>query len=129
MCAYPMASVLSRVWKTCGSIPGFTPSPQLIAIQRHIFGVDNNLFGVSGQVKIPGVLAFGQIFGKLRTGYHGHSQDHYEQLAKTTTRGYADYSPDAALAPAAAAWGLPPGSWKTNAAVSYPRQHRVKPRR
>jgi hypothetical protein len=30
--------------------------------------VDNNLFGVSGQVTAPGVLPFGHIFAELRAG-------------------------------------------------------------
>jgi hypothetical protein len=38
------------------------------ASPRRTFGVENNLFGVSGQVTAPGVLAFGQIFAALRAG-------------------------------------------------------------
>jgi hypothetical protein len=35
--------------------------------------VDKNLFGVSGQVTAPGVLAFGHIFAALRVGKGDHS--------------------------------------------------------
>ena len=41
------------------------------AIQRHKFGVDNNLYGVSGQVTAPGVLVINQIFGALQAGKGG----------------------------------------------------------
>jgi hypothetical protein len=41
---------------------------QINALTRGDFGVEKNLFGVSGQVTAPGVLAFGQIFGALRAG-------------------------------------------------------------
>ena len=43
-------------------------SVQIRAIQRHKFGVDKNLYGVSGQVTAPGVLVFSQIFGALQAG-------------------------------------------------------------
>jgi len=33
--------------------------------------VDNNLFGVSGQVTVSGVLVFGQIFAALSPGNGG----------------------------------------------------------
>ncbi|MCV7148228.1 hypothetical protein [Mycobacterium riyadhense] len=39
-----------------------TTSLLLIVVQREAFGVDNNLFGVSGQVTAPGVLVFPEIF-------------------------------------------------------------------
>jgi hypothetical protein len=68
VCAYPSTPVLSGVWRTCGSIRGVLASLQMKAIQRETFGVDNNLFGVSGQVTAPGVLAFSQIFAALRAG-------------------------------------------------------------
>jgi hypothetical protein len=38
------------------------------AVQRTIFGVDKNLYGVSGQVTAPGVLAFANVFAALRDG-------------------------------------------------------------
>ncbi len=41
---------------------------QINALTRGDFGVEKNLFGVSGQVTAPGVLAFGQIFAALRAG-------------------------------------------------------------
>jgi hypothetical protein len=41
---------------------------QINALTRGVFGVDRNLFGVSGQVTAPGVLAFNQIFATLRVG-------------------------------------------------------------
>jgi hypothetical protein len=47
---------------------GGSRSLQLKAIQRDMFCVDKNLFGVSGQVTAPGVLVFGRIFGELRAG-------------------------------------------------------------
>ena len=68
VCAYPSTPVLSGVWKTCGSIRGALTSPQMKAVPRQTFGVDNNLFGVSGQVTASGVLAFSQIFVALRAG-------------------------------------------------------------
>jgi hypothetical protein len=68
VCAYPSTAVLSRVWRTCGSIPGALTSLQMKAVPRQTFGVDNNLFGVSGQVTASGVLAFSQIFVALRAG-------------------------------------------------------------
>jgi hypothetical protein len=42
-----------------------------MVVQRPTFGVDNNLYGVSGQVTASGVLAFGHIFAALSAGY-GH---------------------------------------------------------
>ena len=68
VCAYPSTPVLSGVWRTCGSIRGVITSMQINALTRGDFGVEKNLFGVSGQVTAPGVLAFGQIFGALRAG-------------------------------------------------------------
>jgi hypothetical protein len=41
---------------------------QINALTRRAFGVDKNLFGVSGQVTASGVLAFSQIFAALRAG-------------------------------------------------------------
>jgi hypothetical protein len=41
---------------------------QINALTRSDFGVEKNLFGVSGQVTAPGVLAFSQIFAALRAG-------------------------------------------------------------
>jgi len=38
------------------------------AVQPAAFGVDKNLYGVSGQVTAPGVLAFAHIFAALRGG-------------------------------------------------------------
>ena len=68
VCAYPSTPVLSGVWKTCGSIRGVMASLQIRVVQRETFGVDKNLFGVSGQVTASGVLAFSQIFAALRAG-------------------------------------------------------------
>jgi hypothetical protein len=67
-CAYPSTPVLSGLWRTCGSIRGVATSVQLSDIQRETFRVDKNLFGVSAQVTVPGVLAFGQILAELHTG-------------------------------------------------------------
>jgi len=36
--------------------------------------VDKNLFGVSAQVTVPGVLAFGQILAELRAGNGGRTR-------------------------------------------------------
>jgi len=41
---------------------------QINALTHGDFGVEKNLFGVSGQVTASGVLAFGQIFAALRAG-------------------------------------------------------------
>jgi len=41
---------------------------QINALTRGDFGVEKNLFGVSGQVTASGVLAFSQIFAALRAG-------------------------------------------------------------
>ncbi len=68
VCAYPSTPVLSGVWRTCGLIRGVLTSLQIRVVQREAFGVDKNLFGVSGQVTASGVLAFGQIFATLRAG-------------------------------------------------------------
>src|SRR5215475_3229453 len=67
-CAYPSTPVLSGLCRTCGSIRGAATSLLIRAVQHCTFGVDNNLFGVSGQVTAPGVLAFSHIFGALRAG-------------------------------------------------------------
>jgi hypothetical protein len=40
----------------------------LRAVQPGTFDVDKNLYGVSGQVTAPGVLAFDHIFAALRGG-------------------------------------------------------------
>jgi hypothetical protein len=68
VCAYPSTPVLNGVWKTCGSIRGVITSMQINALTRGAFGVDRNLFGVSGQVTVSGVLAFSQIFATLHAG-------------------------------------------------------------
>ena len=68
VCAYPLTPVLNGVWRTCGSIRGVITSMQINALTRGAFGVDKNLFGVSGQVTASGVLAFSQIFAALRAG-------------------------------------------------------------
>jgi hypothetical protein len=47
---------------------GVTTSLLINAIQRDTYCVDNNLFGVSGQVTASGVLVFGQIFDALSAG-------------------------------------------------------------
>jgi hypothetical protein len=41
---------------------------QINAVTRGDFGVEKNLFGVSGQVTVSGVLSFSQIFAALRAG-------------------------------------------------------------
>lgn len=41
---------------------------QIPAIQRHGISVDKNLYGVSGEVTAPGVLAFRRVFAALRAG-------------------------------------------------------------
>jgi hypothetical protein len=38
------------------------------AVQRTTFGVDKNLYGVSRQVTVSGVLAFAHVFAALRGG-------------------------------------------------------------
>jgi len=68
VCAYPSTPVLSGLWRTCGSRRGVITSMQINALTRRAFGVDKNLFGVSGQVTASGVLAFSQIFAALRAG-------------------------------------------------------------
>ena len=68
VCAYPSTPVLSGVWRTCGLMHGVGTSVQIPAIQRHGFRVDKNLYGVSGQVTAPGVLAFLRVFPALRPG-------------------------------------------------------------
>jgi hypothetical protein len=68
VCAYPSTPVLSRVWRTCGLIRGALTSQLMKAVPRRTFGVENNLFGVSGQVTESGVLVFNQIFVALRAG-------------------------------------------------------------
>jgi hypothetical protein len=68
VCAYPSTPVLRGVWRTCGSIRGVLTSLQMKAVPRQTFDVENNLFGVSGQVTASGVLAFSQIFAALRAG-------------------------------------------------------------
>jgi hypothetical protein len=71
VCAYPTTPVLSGVWKTCGSMRRVTTSLLIKKVQRDSLCVDNNLFGVSGQVAVSGVLVFGQIFTALSTGNGG----------------------------------------------------------
>jgi hypothetical protein len=66
--------VLSGVWRTCGLIRDALTSLQIRVVHRPAFGVDQNLFGVSGQVTASGVLAFGHIFAALSAGYGGHAQ-------------------------------------------------------
>ena len=68
VCAYPPTAVLSGLWRTCGLTQRPRTSVQIPAIQRHETGVDKNLYGVSGQVTAPGVLAFRHIFAALRGG-------------------------------------------------------------
>jgi hypothetical protein len=68
VCAYPSTPVLSGVWRTCGLIRDTATSLLLKAVHRVTSGVDKNLYGVSGQVTAPGVLAFGHIFAALRGG-------------------------------------------------------------
>jgi hypothetical protein len=45
---------------------------QINALTRGDFGVEKNLFGVSGQVTVSGVLAFSHIFATLSAGYGDH---------------------------------------------------------
>ena len=68
VCAYPSTPVLSGVWRTCGLMQRARTSVQIPAIQRHGIRVDKNLYGVSGQVTAPGVLAFRRVFPALRVG-------------------------------------------------------------
>jgi hypothetical protein len=68
VCAYPSTPVLSGLWRTCGLIRDAATSLLIRAVQRIVFRVDRNLFGVSAQVTAPGVLAFGHIFAALRGG-------------------------------------------------------------
>src|SRR6478752_5009103 len=68
VCAYPSTPVLSGVWRTCGLMQRARTSVQIPAIQRHGIRVDKNLYGVSGQVTAPGVLAFHRVFPALRVG-------------------------------------------------------------
>jgi hypothetical protein len=44
-------------------------SLQISVVQQGRIRVDSNLFGVSGQVTVPGVLAFSRIFATLSGGY------------------------------------------------------------
>ncbi len=71
VCAYLSTPVLSGVWRTCGLMQRARTSAQIPAIQRHQISVDKNLYGVSGQVTVPGVLAFRDIFPALRAGNAG----------------------------------------------------------
>jgi hypothetical protein len=64
--------VLSGVWRTCGLIPGILTSLQISVVQHRPIGVDKNLFGVSSQVTVSGVLAFSHIFTTLSAGYGDH---------------------------------------------------------
>ena len=73
VCAYPLTPVLNGVWTTCGLIWGVNTSMQINALTRGGFGVEKNLFGVSGQVTASGVLAFSQIFAALRAGKDAHA--------------------------------------------------------
>jgi hypothetical protein len=57
------------------------------ASPRRTFGVENNLFGVSGQVTAPGVLAFGQIFAALRPGKDVCAQAAPKSFASPATPG------------------------------------------
>jgi hypothetical protein len=59
---------------------------QIPAIQRHEFRVDNNLYGVSGQVTAPGVLAFGHIFSELRAGKENRWTTPSKLFARKHTR-------------------------------------------
>ena len=68
VCAYPSTPVLSGVWRTCGLIGDSATLLLIKAVQPAAFGVDKNLYGVSGQVTAPGVLAFAHIFAALRGG-------------------------------------------------------------
>lgn len=68
VCAYPSTPVLSGVCRTCGLMQRARTSVQIPAIERHEIRVDKNLYGVSGQVTAPGVLAFGGVFPALRAG-------------------------------------------------------------
>lgn len=73
VCAYTSTPVLSGVWRTCGLKQRARTSVQIPAIQRHENHVDKNLYGVSGPVTVPGVLAFRHIFPALRAGNAGRS--------------------------------------------------------
>jgi hypothetical protein len=85
VCAYPLTPVLNGVWRTCGLIRSTLTSLLLDASPRRTFGVENNLFGVSGQVTAPGVLAFGQIFAALRAGKDIYPHAAPKSFASLTT--------------------------------------------
>jgi hypothetical protein len=87
VCAYPSTAVLNGVWRTCGLIGSALASLLMDASPRRTFGVENNLFGVSGQVTAPGVLAFGQIFAALQAGKDGYAQAASKSFASATTPG------------------------------------------
>jgi len=61
----------------------------LSAIQRGKFSVDKNLYGVSGQVTAPGVLAFGHIFAALRPGKGDRPKRSQKKFARTVARDQA----------------------------------------
>ncbi|WP_165759297.1 hypothetical protein [Mycolicibacter longobardus] len=56
MCT-PLPQLFGTVGKTCGLFFNGQLSPQLNAMIREIITVEDNLFGVSPQVAILGVLA------------------------------------------------------------------------
>ena len=89
VCAYPSTPVLNGVWRTCGLIRSALTSPQMDASPRRTFGVENNLFGVSGQVTAPGVLAFSQIFAALRAGKDVYTQRRVEIVRQPDDAGPA----------------------------------------
>lgn len=59
---------------------------QIPAIQRHENHVDKNLYGVSGRVTVPGVLAFRYIFPALRAGNAGRSDAPQKSFAREHVR-------------------------------------------
>ncbi|MCV7383132.1 hypothetical protein H7K14_04735 [Mycolicibacter longobardus] len=67
MCT-PFPQLFGTVGKTCGLFFNGQPSPQLNAMIREIITVEDNLFGVSPQVAILGVLAFRQVDAFPRPG-------------------------------------------------------------
>lgn len=86
VCAYPSTPVLSGVWRTCGLMQRARTSLQIPAIQRHEIRVDKNLYGVSGQVTAPGVLAFHRVFPALRAGKSPGRHTPRKQFARKRAR-------------------------------------------
>ena len=63
-CAQLSLPMLNGLWRTCGLMRRTGRSVQMNAIQRHTFGVDKNLYGVSPRVTESGVLVCGRVFSR-----------------------------------------------------------------